>query len=53
MDQQSLFAVIKQYRDAKIPLDGLHIDVPFQVGYSHQADSFGRPKPELTFAFAE
>lgn len=31
MNKQQLFDVVKYYRDRKIPLDGLHIDVPLQV----------------------
>jgi hypothetical protein len=31
MNKQQLFDVVKYYRDRKIPLDGLHIDVPLQA----------------------
>ncbi|KAF8467697.1 glycosyl hydrolases family 31-domain-containing protein [Kalaharituber pfeilii] len=31
--QEDLYAVVQQYRDAGIPLDGLHIDVDFQDGF--------------------
>lgn len=34
-DDEAIHAVYTQYRDHQIPLDGLHIDVDFQVGYWH------------------
>jgi hypothetical protein len=31
-DDEAIHAVYTQYRESKIPLDGLHVDVDFQVG---------------------
>lgn len=32
-DDEAIHAVYTQYREKQIPLDGLHIDVDFQVEY--------------------
>lgn len=34
MEASDCFAVVEQYRQAGIPLDGLHIDVDLQVSTS-------------------
>ncbi|KAH0607359.1 uncharacterized protein H6S33_002393, partial [Morchella sextelata] len=51
MNKQQLFDVVKYYRDRKIPLDGLHIDVPLQNNFrTFTVDRKAFSEPEQMFA---
>ncbi len=46
-DKSSVLQVARQYREAKIPCDGMHVDVDFQNNYrtfTHSPTKFPNPK---------
>jgi alpha-glucosidase len=50
--QDILLRVAKQFRDNRIPCDGLHIDVDFQVNYRMFTAGPSPDRPEVTFGDA-